>query len=44
MTLNGFFVTSHSIAQFRISFGISFIFPGSLEAGMIFSTFGNGTS
>jgi hypothetical protein len=42
--LNGFFVTSHSIAQFSISSGISFMSCGNLSAGIIFSTFGNGAS
>jgi hypothetical protein len=37
-------VTSHSIAQFSISSGISEILSGSFDAGIIFDTFGNGGS
>jgi len=37
-------VISHSIAQFKISSGISEIFSGNLLAGIIFSTFGKGAS
>jgi len=37
-------VISHSIAQLRISSGISAIFSGSFEAGIIFSTLGKGAS
>jgi len=44
ITLKGLPVTSHSIAQLRISSGISTMFVGSLEAGICFSTFGNGFS
>jgi hypothetical protein len=42
--LNGFLVISHSIAQFNISSGISFISFGNLSAEIILSTFGNGVS
>jgi hypothetical protein len=42
--LKGFFVTSHSIAQFSISSGISLILEGSFEAGIILSTLGKGAS
>jgi len=40
----GFQLTSHSIAQLRISSGIEDMSSGNLLAGIVFSTLGNGAS